>query len=113
MNITNIILQIIYRYNDLDSSSISILHIDRQLIENVFEFKSQLNEIGVRCECTIKVHGAGAAESRDEKGVVWIRIQSKQSNSRIDAIKLINELTGNACKEVSFLFLLLINFGIF
>lgn len=80
----------------MDSKNVSILHIDRERIQNIYQFKSQLNEIGDRSGCIIKAHGS----ENQLKGVVWIRVHSKSADLRRDAINLINELNGNACKEV-------------
>lgn len=87
----------------MDSNALSILHMDRQLVDNVYEFKQRLQEISVKCDddMAIKVHGT---ESSQQKGVIWIRIHSKSADSRREAIRLINEFTHNACKEVSELF---------
>lgn len=86
----------------MDSNALSILHIDRQLVDNVYGFKQRMQEISVKCDedMAIKVHGT---ESSQQKGVIWIRIHSKSADSRREAIRLINEFTHNACKEVSFL----------
>lgn len=71
---------------------------DRKKIDFVYDFTSKLSEIGAACQCTIKAHG-----TETSRGIVWIRIQSKVADSRRKAIKLINEFTKNACKEVRYL----------
>lgn len=80
----------IWQNRDLGPDS-SLIYVDNSkfdLVENLEKLSNYLIEIEEETQCLITVHGQ------------WIKIKNNSSDSRRTAIKLINTVANNSCKEI-------------